>query len=314
MEINLHQLEIFLCIARERSFSKARKAAHQSTVGIHSNQKSGRFLGRKTVRAPRPAGLPHAGRRRRPGPCEENRGNCFHAAKRDPRYQRYSGWKTNGRVQPRSQRHARAARRCAVKKQYSETEISIKTGRSHEVEQWVLDNEVALGVIEGDPNSALLKKEPWYTDELVLVLARGSPLLKRHLPLSEILEQPFLLQAPGVRPTFIERVIKERGMTFKEPVTVGSREAVKAAIVAGYGVALIPQSIIDTEVRAGLVKTKKVPELRQVSGQYCLSKRQTAFPSRHRLFWKFSGNSNCLRIKRSEESFQTNETYASSLH
>ncbi|MGH7873655.1 MAG: LysR substrate-binding domain-containing protein [Candidatus Binatia bacterium] len=144
------------------------------------------------------------------------------------------------------------------KKQYSETEISIKTGRSHEVEQWVLDNEVALGVIEGDPNSVLLKKEPWYTDELVLVLARGSPLLKkRHLPLSEILEQPFLLQAPGVRPTFIERVIKERGMTFKEPVTVGSREAVKAAIVAGYGVALIPQSIIDTEVRAGLVKTKK---------------------------------------------------------
>ena len=101
-----------------------------------------------------------------------------------------------------------------------------------------------------------------YEDEIVLVLARGSPLLKkRQLILSEILEQPFLLQAPGVRPTFIERVIKQRNMTIKKPVTVGSREAVKAAIVGGYGVALIPRSIIDTEVRAGLVKTRKVPEL-----------------------------------------------------
>jgi DNA-binding transcriptional LysR family regulator len=49
------------------------------------------------------------------------------------------------------------------------------------VEQWVLENEVELGVIEGDPASGLLVKEPWYTDELVLVLSPLAPEAGREL-------------------------------------------------------------------------------------------------------------------------------------
>jgi DNA-binding transcriptional LysR family regulator len=148
------------------------------------------------------------------------------------------------------------------KKKYPNAEISIKTGRSHEVEKWILDNEVDLGVIEGDPSSALIKKEPWYADEVVLVLSRRSPLLKRRqLSIRQILEEPFLLQAPDRRPTFIERVLETKGMRIKHPVRFGSREAVKAATVAGYGVSLLPRLVIDAELKAGLLKTKKIDDL-----------------------------------------------------
>jgi DNA-binding transcriptional LysR family regulator len=263
MEINFHQLEIFLCIARERSFSKAADKLHisQPSVSIQIKNLEDSLdvelferLGRRVYLTPEgEAMLEHAKKIAEIVATLQNEIRDIRGIRR-------------GKLAAGCSRVPSATRVplavAQFKKQYPETEISIKTGRSNEVEQWVLDNEVDLGVIEGDPKSVLLKKEPWYDDEIVLVLARGSPLLKkRHLTLSEILEQPFLLQAPGVRPTFIERVIKQRNMTIKKPVTVGSREAIKAAIVAGYGVALIPQSIIDTEVRAGLVKTKKVPEL-----------------------------------------------------
>ena len=263
MEINFHQLEIFLCIARERSFSKAadRLRISQPSVSIQIKNledsldvKLFERLGRRVYLTPEgEAVLEHAKKIAEIVAALQSEIRDIKGIRR--------GKLTAGcsRV-PSATRVPLAV--AQFKKQYPETEISIKTGRSNEVEQWVLDNEVDLGVIEGDPKSVLLKKEPWYDDEIVLVLARGSPLLKkRQLILSEILEQPFLLQAPGVRPTFIERVIKQRNMTIKKPVTVGSREAVKAAIVGGYGVALIPRSIIDTEVRAGLVKTRKVPEL-----------------------------------------------------
>jgi DNA-binding transcriptional LysR family regulator len=148
------------------------------------------------------------------------------------------------------------------KAQYPKIEISIKTGRSHEVERWVVENEVDLGVIEGDPAAALLTKEPWYTDELVLVVSPRSHLLrKRRLFVKEIIEEPFLIQSPGIRPTFIERVLAEKGMFIKNRVTVGSREAVKTAVAAGCGVSIMPKSLIDTEQRAGVLKARKIHDL-----------------------------------------------------
>ena len=148
------------------------------------------------------------------------------------------------------------------KAQYPKTEIAIKTGRSYEVERWVVENEVDLGVIEGDPAAALLTKEPWYTDELVLVVSPRSHLLKRRrLFVKEVIEEPFLIQSPGIRPTFIERVLAEKGMFIKNRVTVGSREAVKTAVSAGCGVSIMPKSLIDTEQRAGVLKARKIHDL-----------------------------------------------------
>jgi LysR family transcriptional regulator, low CO2-responsive transcriptional regulator len=263
MEINLHQLEIFLCIARERSFSKAAEKLRisQPSVSIQIKNLEDSLQVKLFERLGRRVYLTSEGA----VVLEYARKLAEIVAGLQSEIKDIKGIR-RGKLSAGCSRVPSATlvplAVAQFKKQYPETEISIKTGRSHEVEQWILENEVDLGVIEGDPASGLIKKEPWYADEVVLVLPRGSPLLKnRHLSLKEILEEPFLLQAPGIRPTFIERVIAERGMIIKKPVTVGSREAVKAAIVGGYGVALLPQSVIDTELRAGLVKTKKVPEL-----------------------------------------------------
>lgn len=263
MEINFHQLEIFLCIARERSFSKAadKLRISQPSVSIQIKNledslqiKLFERLGRRVYLTPEGTAVLERAKKIAQIVAELQRD--IKDIKDIRRGKLSAGC---SRVPSATLVPLAVAR---FKRQYPEAEISIKTGRSHEVEQWLLDNEVDLGVIEGDPISGLIKKEPWYADEVVLALARSSPLAKkRRLPLNEILEEPFLLQAPGIRPTFIERVIAEKGMKIKKPVTVGSREAVKAALVAGYGVALLPQSVVETEVRAGLLKTKKVPEL-----------------------------------------------------
>lgn len=263
MEINFHQLEIFLCIARERSFSKAadKLRISQPSVSIQIKNledslqvKLFERLGRRIYLTPEGTAVLERARKIAEIVADLQRDIKDIKGIRRGKLSAGCSRVPSATLVPLAVAH--------FKRQYPEAEISIKTGRSHEVEQWLLDNEVDLGVIEGDPISALIKKEPWYADEVVLALARGSPLAKkRHLSLNEILEEPFLLQAPGIRPTFIERVIAEQGKTIKRPVTVGSREAVKAALVSGYGVALLPQSVVDTEVRAGLLKIKKIPEL-----------------------------------------------------
>ena len=77
----------------------------------------------------------------------------------------------------------------------------------------------------------------------------------------DIMEEPFLLQAPWGDPTFIERVFAEKGITIKKPVTLGSREAIKAGVAAGSGLSLLPKSVIEAELKAGILKSKKIHDL-----------------------------------------------------
>jgi DNA-binding transcriptional LysR family regulator len=263
MDVNLHQLEIFLCIARERSFSKAAEKLRisQPSVSIQIKNLEESLEVKLFERLGRHVSL-----------TREGAAVLEHAKKIADIV---STLQSDIR-EIKGIRRGRFAAECSrvpsatlvplavarFKEQYPDTEVSIRTGRSYEVEQWVLENEVDLGVIEGDPASGLIIKEPWYTDELVLVLPPRSHLLKRRkLSLKEVIEEPYLLQTPGIRPTFVERVLAEKGLSIKKPVTLGSREAVKAAIAAGYGVSIIPKSLIDTESRAGILKAKKIQDL-----------------------------------------------------
>ena len=263
MELNLHQLEIFLCIARERSFSKAAEQMRisQPSVSIQIRNledflevKLFERLGRRVyLTREGKAVLEHA---QKISAIVSDLQNNIRDLKGIRRGQLSAGC---SRVPSATLVPLAVAQ---FKAQYPKTEISIKTGRSHEVERWVVENEVDLGVIEGDPAAGLLMKEPWYTDELVLVVSPRSHLLKRRrLFVKEILQEPFLIQSPGIRPTFVERVFAEKGMFIKNRITVGSREAVKTAVAAGCGVSIMPKSLIDTERRAGILKARKIRDL-----------------------------------------------------
>jgi len=263
MELNLHQLEIFLCIARERSFSKAAEQMRisQPSVSIQIRNledflevKLFERLGRRVyLTREGKAVLEHA---QKISAIVSDLQNNIRDLKGIRRGQLSAGC---SRVPSATLVPLAVAQ---FKAQYPKTEISIKTGRSYEVERWVVENEVDLGVIEGDPAAGLLMKEPWYTDELVLVVSPRSHLLKRRrLFVKEILQEPFLIQSPGIRPTFVERVFAEKGMFIKNRITVGSREAVKTAVAAGCGVSIMPKSLIDTERRAGILKARKIRDL-----------------------------------------------------
>jgi DNA-binding transcriptional LysR family regulator len=263
MEFNLHQLKIFLCVARERSFSKAAAILRitQPSVSIQIKKLEESLEIKLFERLGRQIYLTH-----------EGMAVLDHVKKLIDIIADLSTDLKEFKTARRGQLSAGCSRVPSAtmvplavaefKGRYPETEISIKTGRPYEVEQWILANDVDLGVIEGDPSSPLILKEPWFEDELVLVLPRGSRLLKKHqITLQEVVEEPFLLQAPWGRPTFIERAFAQKGIAIKRPVTVGSREAVKAGIAAGYGLSLLPKTVVDIELKAGRLKTRKIRDL-----------------------------------------------------
>lgn len=263
MELNLHQLEIFVCVAREQSFSKAadKLSISQPSVSIQIKKLEDSLQLRLFERLGRQIFLTREGT----AVLEHVKKLTDIVANLECDIKNLKGLR-RGQLSAGCSRVPSATliplAVAEFTKQFPEAEIAIKTGRPNEIEQWILSNDVDLGVIEGNPDSALILKEPWYEDELVLVLPRRSRLLKkRQLSLNDIIQEPFLLQAPWGRPTFIERVFTQRGIIIKKPVTLGSREAVKAGVAAGYGVALLPKSVIDTELKAGTLRTKKIHDL-----------------------------------------------------
>lgn len=263
MDINFHQLQIFLAVARDRSFSQAAKKLHisQPSVSIQIKNLEDSFEAKLFERVSHTVRLTAEG-----ALVLEHAKKLFEAV--DSLESAVQEFKTS--------HHARILVGCSrvpsarlvplavtlFKRKYPDTEISIKTGRSHEVESWIADHEVELGIIEGDPADKLIAKEPAYADELLLVLPPHSRLLKRQRWfLKDVVEEPLLLQAPGVRPPFIERMFAEKHLVIRKPITVGSREAVKAAIAAGCGVSLLPRSVVETEIRTGVLKGRKVADL-----------------------------------------------------
>jgi DNA-binding transcriptional LysR family regulator len=263
MELNLHQLKIFLAVARDRSFSRAaaRLRISQPSVSIQVRNLEeslkiklfARIRHRVCLTADGAMVLKHAKKTLEAIDqlqCEiekingSQRERLLLGCSRVP----------SARLAPLAVARFKSRRPGA--------EISIKTGRSHEVEQWILENEVELGIIEGEPGDSAIAAEPACDDELLLILPPRSRLLKhKRLSLKDVAAEPFLLQAPGVRLPFIERIFGERSIDIQNPIVVGSREAVKTAIAAGCGVSLLPRSVVEVEIRAGVLKAKKVGDL-----------------------------------------------------
>jgi DNA-binding transcriptional LysR family regulator len=145
------------------------------------------------------------------------------------------------------------------KKQYPETNIVVNTALSGQVEQWVLENEVDLGIIGGEATSKFIVTEHYYDEELIAVLPPRHRLAKAStIGPADLVSDPFLLPYAGRVAKLIQRAFETDGVTITEYVVLGSREAVKAALAAGYGVSIMPRSSVELESRAGLLVTKKI--------------------------------------------------------
>jgi DNA-binding transcriptional LysR family regulator len=197
--INLHQLEIFLSVTERRSFSKA-------AMGLHTSQPSVSMQIRNLEQA---LGvrlfdrLGHAVYLTREGEL------VLEYAKRI--FSGISSLQSDlenlkeikvGRLAVGASRVPSATtvpRAFALfKKQYPHTEIAVKTALSRQIEQWVLDDEIDLAIVAGDPVSRALVKEFYYEEQLIAVLPHRHPLAKRATVLPEhVIQETVLLSLHG---------------------------------------------------------------------------------------------------------------------
>ncbi|PYM20702.1 MAG: LysR family transcriptional regulator [Candidatus Rokuibacteriota bacterium] len=154
----------------------------------------------------------------------------------------------------------------AFRGKYPDVSISLRIGASRQVQEWVEQGHVEVGVVGALPASRTLETRQLMADDLVLVVPPEHPWVARKtVTVEDVKREPLILRerGSGSRET-LEQALKEVGLELTAFHVVGeiaSTQAVKQAVRAGLGLSFVSHRAVEDECRAGLLACVKVSNL-----------------------------------------------------
>ncbi len=153
-----------------------------------------------------------------------------------------------------------------LRSDYPGIDVTIMTGRSHEVLQVILDEDVHIGLsrtlVHPEIESVFL-----YNEEVVFVTHPEHPLASRdRATISEIAQEPLILyDKESTYYIMITRVCRDAGIVPRVIMNLDSVEATKKMIERGLGVSFLPASAVQTELQLGTLAQVPLAEEHRVT-------------------------------------------------
>jgi LysR family transcriptional regulator, low CO2-responsive transcriptional regulator len=144
---------------------------------------------------------------------------------------------------------------------YPKIEVSLHIGNSREVEDRVRATEVDLGLVGGHVSNAKATcVEASLQDRIVLVVPPEHPWASRRAISSEGLREECLLvrEEGSATRRVIDTELDRAGIVPGSRLELGHTEAIKQAVLAGLGVAFVSEYAVRAEVTAGRLKEVRV--------------------------------------------------------
>lgn len=151
------------------------------------------------------------------------------------------------------------------KERYPELTVRLDIANSVEIIRKLYADEVDIGVLEGDVVIPELAAIPVTSDELVLILPADHPCRGESLSLEEFLQLPLILREEGSGSRrILANVLELQGHSLPELNVVtemGSIDAIKNAVAAGLGSAVVPRLSVRKESEAHTLRVLTVSGL-----------------------------------------------------
>ncbi len=122
-----------------------------------------------------------------------------------------------------------------------------------DIEQLILNNEIDLGVVEGDVHSADLYVSPFKGDEMVVVCGRGHGLYgKLKTEPKDLENQKYLIreEGSGTRELF-EYAMAAKSLNWRAVWQSNSFESITAAAIQNIGIAVLSKELIEEPLADG---------------------------------------------------------------
>lgn len=127
------------------------------------------------------------------------------------------------------------------KKKHPDVEVDLRIGNTQQVEEAVSNREIILGIIGQKPRDPELHWEHYLKDVLVAIVSPQHKWAKRKsISIADLTKEPFIQREEGsnTRKT-CEEAFLGHGLTVQVAMELGSTEAIKRAVAANLGVAIV---------------------------------------------------------------------------
>ena len=159
----------------------------------------------------------------------------------------------------------------AYRKLHPGIDLELEIANTQVIQQKLRENALDVALTEGfvetcEPKSDLddLEAEIFHRDELVAVVPPGHRLLSEEVvTAAQFCAEPFLMRETGSGTReVVERALAQVKVVVHPTMSLGSTEAIKRAVTAGLGVAIISRLALSTELAAGLLQVVALSNLR----------------------------------------------------
>jgi DNA-binding transcriptional LysR family regulator len=147
---------------------------------------------------------------------------------------------------------------------YPDVRMHMEVANSEVIRRRLVEGAIDVGLTEGIVEGEELDSTVFLRDELVPIAAPGHPLArrKRPVPAATLCREPFVVRETGSgTKSVVERALAERGLSVTPVMSLGSTEAIKRAVAAGVGVAIVSRLTVQQELQLGRLVVLRVPDL-----------------------------------------------------
>src|SRR5262245_21457824 len=153
------------------------------------------------------------------------------------------------------------------RQRYPAIEVSLRLGNSKEIAALIRAGEFDLAVVgDGRTGPAEASLATCVEDELVLVVGPTHAWARRpHIAPAELASQSLLLREPGSATRLVtERALSSAGVAYRPGMVLPHTEAIKQGVIAGLGVAFVSVYAVHEEQVTGRLRLLRVRGLRIV--------------------------------------------------
>ena len=153
-----------------------------------------------------------------------------------------------------------------IKSDQPHAHIQMMVGNTQEIVHAVADLSVDFGLIEGRCDHPDLIFEPWMDDELVLFASCNHPMTQHPVSKKALAQAPWILResGSGTREE-TDRLLRAWLPELHIAMELGNSEAIKNAVIEGFGISCLSRYVIKRELDLHLLKPLqfKLPPLKR---------------------------------------------------
>ena len=266
MQFSLRQFEVFLAVARAKSFRGAAEILHlsQPALSQHVAELERELGARLFDRLRRNVALTEAGR------ILEDHALRLFATLTSAReaIAELGGLKRGSLLVGASTTpgiYVLPAVVASFQERYPGIALSLQIANSAVIEERIRGNEIDLGVVGGHalhPGEECLASG--LLDELVLIVPAGHPWVRRReIAPARLADQRLLVREDGSATRQVaERALQHAGVKVGASMELGHTEAIKQAVMAGLGVALVSVHAVRGDVASGRLGALRLKGMR----------------------------------------------------